>query len=100
MKNTAKTRKIEKEVIGEQGLAALALEKFEEAYEIEPMLPKTSLRKSLTTFRFSSILADLGPVASEIGLRDRCLPLHKPGPVHGRCLLLPAGCLSGGCRPG
>jgi hypothetical protein len=23
--------------------------KFEEAYEIEPMLPKTSLRKSLTT---------------------------------------------------
>jgi hypothetical protein len=24
--------------------------KFEEAYEIEPMLPKTSLRKSLTTF--------------------------------------------------
>ncbi len=74
--------------------------KFEEVYEIEPMLPKTSLRKSLTTFRFSSILADLGPVASEIGLRDRCLPLHKPGPVHGRCLLLPAGCLSGGCRPG
>ena len=28
--------------------------KFEEAYEIEPMLPKTSLRKSLTTFRFSA----------------------------------------------
>jgi hypothetical protein len=26
--------------------------KFEEAYEIKPMLPKTSLRKSLTTFWF------------------------------------------------
>jgi hypothetical protein len=30
-----KSRKIEKEVIGEQGLAALALGKFEELYEIE-----------------------------------------------------------------
>ncbi len=50
-----KPTKIEEEVIGEQGLAALALGKFEEEYEIEeadeiePMLPKTSLRKSLTT---------------------------------------------------
>ncbi len=39
----------EEMVIGEQGLAALAFGKFEELYEIEPMLPKTSLRKSLTT---------------------------------------------------
>jgi hypothetical protein len=41
--------KLKEEVKGEQGLAALALGKFEEAYEIEPMLSKTSLRKSLTT---------------------------------------------------
>ena len=48
--------KLKEEVKGEQGLAALALGKIEEVYEIEeaheiePMLPKTSLRKSLTTF--------------------------------------------------
>jgi hypothetical protein len=47
--------KLKEEVKGEQGLAALALGKFEElyeieeAYEIKPMLSKTSLRKSLTT---------------------------------------------------
>jgi hypothetical protein len=38
LKNTAKTRKIrkiEEEVKGEQGLAALALGKFEGVYEIE-----------------------------------------------------------------
>ncbi len=46
---------LKEEVKGEQGLAALALGKFEElyeieeAYEIKPMLSKTSLRKSLTT---------------------------------------------------
>ncbi len=82
MKKTAKMKKwmkIEEEVRGEQGLAALALGKFEEVYEIEGIYNIIYVPESFLG-DFSSIFGESFVDFSSIfrrffSLRDKCFGL-------------------------